>query len=83
MVGPAEGLLQSTLWASDVNYLSGSPPECPVEMEAKSRYKASQSRATLIPHVESAKSCPAGADWAEIRFQEPQRAITPGQAVVF
>ena len=82
-VGPAEGLLQSTLWASGVNYLSGVPPEGPVEVEAKIRYKASQSRATLIPHVESAKSRPVGDDWAEIRFQEPQRAITPGQAVVF
>ena len=60
-------------------------------MEAKIRYKPSRSRATLIPHVESAKSRPVGDDrvyperseWAEIRFQEPQRAITPGQAVVF
>ena len=83
VVGPSEGLLQSTLWASGVNYLSGVPPEGPIEVEAKIRYKASQSRATLIPHVESAKSRPVGDNWAEIRFQEPQRAITPGQAVVF
>ena len=83
VVGPAEGLMQSTLWASGVNYLSGTPPEHPVEVEAKIRYKSSQSRATLIPHVESAKSRPVGGNWAEICFQEPQRAITPGQAVVF
>ena len=83
VVGPAEGLLHNTLWASGVNYLSGVPVEHPIEVEAKIRYKASQSRATLIPHVESAKSQLAGDYWAEIRFQEPQRAITPGQAVVF
>ena len=73
VVGPAERLLQRALWAIDVNYLSGLPPERPVEVEAKIRYKSSHSRATLVPHD----------DWAEIRFQEPQRAITPGQAVVF
>ena len=22
-------------------------------------------------------------DWSEVRFQKPQRAVTPGQAVVF
>ncbi|MQF48613.1 tRNA 2-thiouridine(34) synthase MnmA [SAR202 cluster bacterium AC-647-N09_OGT_505m] len=73
VVGPAEGLMESTLWASDVNYLSGILIERPIEVEAKIRYKSSQSLATLVPHD----------DWAEIRFQEPQRAITPGQAVVF
>jgi tRNA-specific 2-thiouridylase len=73
VVGPAEGLFQKNLWASDVNYLSGISPECPVEVEAKIRYKSSQAVAMLIPHD----------DWAEIRFEEPQRAITPGQAVVF
>lgn len=73
VVGPVEELLQSTLWASGVNYLSGVSPECPVEVEAKIRYKSSLAWATLIPHD----------DWVAVRFQEPQRAITPGQAVVF
>ncbi|MFH1559828.1 MAG: tRNA 2-thiouridine(34) synthase MnmA [Chloroflexota bacterium] len=73
VVGPSEGLLQSTLWASGVNYLSGVSPQRPVEVEAKIRYKSSPAQATLIPRD----------GWAEIRFQEPQRAITPGQAVVF
>jgi len=73
VVGPSEALFQSTLWASQVNYLSSTPPDGPVDVEAKIRYKSSYSSATLVPHQ----------DWAEIRFQEPQRAITPGQAVVF
>jgi tRNA-specific 2-thiouridylase len=73
IVGPSEGLLQNNLWASGVNYLSGISPECPIEVEAKIRYKSSQAGAMLIPHD----------NWAEIRFEEPQRAITPGQAVVF
>ena len=73
VVGTADGLLQSTLWTSAVNYLSGTPPEQPIEIEAKIRYKSSQSSATLTPHGQ----------WAQLRFYEPQRAITPGQAVVF
>ncbi len=73
VVGPAEGLMQSSLWAGGVNYLSGVAPEGPVEIEARIRYKAGDSAATLAPH----------GDWAEVRFREPQRAVTPGQAVVF
>ena len=42
-------------------------------MTAKIRYKASEFPAEVTPHGE----------WAEILFREPQRAVTPGQAVVF
>lgn len=73
VVGPAEGLMQRSLWASGVNYLSGVAPDGPVEVEAKIRYKAGESAATLVPHD----------GWAEVRFRDPQRAVTPGQAVVF
>ena len=73
VVGPAEGLRQSTLRATDVSYVSGTPPRSPIEVEARIRYNSPQAPATLVPH----------ADWAEVHFHEPQRAITPGQAVVF
>ena len=73
VVGPAEGLLRSTLRADGVNYLSGAAPDGPTEVEAKIRYKSEASTATLTPHG----TC------AELAFREPQRAITPGQAVVF
>ncbi|MSQ22687.1 MAG: tRNA 2-thiouridine(34) synthase MnmA [Dehalococcoidia bacterium] len=72
IVGTAEELLQGTLWASQVNYPAGAP-EGPVEVRAKIRYKASEVPATLYPR---------GSE-AVIRFQEPQRAVTPGQAVAF
>ena len=49
------------------------PPNEPVTVDAKIRYNAGVSTATLMPR----------GDWAEIRFDEPQRAVTPGQAVVF
>ena len=56
-----------------MNYLSGETPHGPIEVEAKIRYKSEASAATLIPH----------GDRAELSFHQPQRAITPGQAVVF
>ena len=73
VVGPVEGLLRSTLWAGGVNYVSGVAPDGPTEVEAKIRYKSKAAQATLLPLGER----------AELRFHEPQRAITPGQAVVF
>ena len=73
VVGPAEGLLRNTLWADGVNYVSGVAPDGPTEVEAKIRYKSMAAHATLLPHSER----------AELSFREPQRAITPGQAVVF
>ena len=72
-LGPQEALYRAQFWASRVNFLSGSVPDAPVEVTAKIRYKASEAPATLYPQR-------AG---AEVRFQEPQRAVTPGQAVVF
>ncbi len=73
VVGSEDNLYKSTLWASGVNYVSGHAPESALEVTAKIRYKASEAAATLIPKD----------GWAEIRFDRPQRAITPGQAVVF
>ena len=72
-LGREEELYRRSFWASGVNFLAGAPPDAPLEVTAKIRYKASESPATLM----------AQGDWAEVRFQEPQRAITPGQAVVF
>jgi tRNA-specific 2-thiouridylase len=74
VLGSQDELLRSSLWASRVNFISGAAFDGPMmEVTAKIRYKASESPATLVPH----------GDWAEIRFHEPQRAITPGQALVF
>ena len=45
----------------------------PLDVGVKSRYKSQETPATLYP----------GEETVEVRFHEPQRAITPGQAVVF
>ena len=73
VLGRRDELDESQLWASRVSYVSGHAPTGPLEVSAKIRYKADESRATLLPD----------GDRAEIRFHSPQRAVTPGQAVVF
>ena len=73
VLGPESELFRSDLWASGVNFTSGKAPDHPIEVTAKIRYKASSEPATVTP----------ARDWTEVRFHEPQRAVTPGQAVVF
>ncbi len=73
VVGPEEALYRDRVWTSRVNYTSGSPPEGPTRVEVKIRYKASEAPAVLYPQDDGAMVC----------FNEPQRALTPGQAAVF
>ena len=72
VLGRESDLYREVLWASSVNY-TDQPPVGETRVTAKIRYKASESPALLTPD----------GDWAELRFDDPQRAVTPGQAVVF
>ena len=72
-VGPEEELYNDTLWAGDVSYVSGRQPSEGLEVTAKIRYKSPEVPATLHPDGSRVL----------VRFREPQRAVTPGQAVVF
>lgn len=72
-VGPEEELFKKTLWASQVSYVSGLEPSQGAEVSVKIRYKSTETPAILYPR----------GDEALIRFADPQRAVTPGQAVVF
>ena len=72
VVGGPDELMQDTLLASRINFPSGTPSG-PVRVTAKIRYKASEADATLYPRGED----------AVIQFDQPQRAVTPGQAVAF
>jgi tRNA-specific 2-thiouridylase len=73
VVGDAQELEETDLWAEDLNYITGCEPSGPIEVAAKIRYKAREVPATLYPE----------GDRARVEFHEPQRALTPGQAVVF
>lgn len=72
-VGQAQELMQTELYASGVSWIAGAVPERPVRAEARIRYNGRQEPATVIP----------SGDWAKIIFDQPMRAVTPGQAVVF
>ena len=74
VLGRHEDLFSSRLWASRVSYVSGTIPDGPTSVTAKIRYKAEGADATIVPLSD---------DTAEVWFDEPQRAVTPGQAVVF
>ncbi len=72
VVGSKDQLLHSVLIASQLSWVSGKAPTKPISIMAKVRYKAPEVAAEL--HLN---------DRAEVRFAEPQQAITPGQSVVF
>jgi len=73
-VGPAEKLMKTRLYASSVNWLSGTPPVGSIRVGARIRYNGGNSPARVRALPNSG---------AEIEFDDPVRAITPGQAVVF
>ncbi len=72
-VGASEALLRSTLVAKDVNWVSIAPISAPRRAQVKIRHRHQPAHATLYPV----------SDGVEVRFDEPQRAVTPGQAAVF
>ncbi|HUE04674.1 MAG TPA: tRNA 2-thiouridine(34) synthase MnmA [Bryobacteraceae bacterium] len=74
-VGSNAELLRSTLRACDVNWVSIAGLPAPARAQVKIRNKHVAAPATLYP------SSAAGP--VEVRFDEPQRAVTPGQAAVF
>ena len=74
VVGSNDDLLRDSLVAREVNWVSIAPPAAPFRAEIKIRNKHSAAPATLIPN---------GASGVEVRFDESQRAVTPGQAAVF
>jgi tRNA-specific 2-thiouridylase len=73
VVGDGDELMKHTLYAADVHLTSGNRLSGPMEVTAKVRYKAMEAVATISPHDNG----------AIVHFHEPQRALTPGQAVVF
>jgi len=74
-VGTNDELLRASLTAREVNWVSISGLRAPARAQVKIRNKHAAAAATLYPAAEA--SC------VDVRFDEPQRAVTPGQAAVF
>ncbi|MBI2912080.1 MAG: tRNA 2-thiouridine(34) synthase MnmA [Chloroflexi bacterium] len=73
LVGRREELLAQALWARQPCFVAGRPPADGAEVQARIRYRGPEARARLTT-VDG---------WCHVAFAEPQRAVTPGQAVVF
>ena len=72
-VGPNEALFRQGLRANDWNWFSFPELSEPVRVKAKTRSRMVEQPATVYPEENG---------FARVEFDEPQRAITPGQAVV-
>jgi tRNA-specific 2-thiouridylase len=73
VAGGEEDLNAEALEADDLNWLSD-PPVGPIRVAAQIRYRSAAAPAELIQGVGRT---------ARVRFDAPQRAIAPGQSVVF
>ena len=72
-VGPNEALFSTTLLAGDWNWFPFPELTEPLHITAKARYNQPPQPATVYPEENG---------MARVVFDEPQRALTPGQAVV-
>jgi tRNA-specific 2-thiouridylase len=70
IVGGEDDLVRSDLIAIDAHYISGDPPADGDQVGAKIRYRSPSSPAEVRRATSSR---------FDLRFREPQRAITPGQ----
>lgn len=75
IVGSNDDLLRGSANVRDVNWISIAAPDSPVRAQVKIRNKHAAAAATISPVP--------NADRVEILFDEPQRAVTPGQGAVF
>ena len=73
-VGPRSALERTSLTASSVNWITGTPPRsaCPVTARIRHRHPDAPASVEPLP-----------GDRAAVVFEEPQSAVAPGQAVVF
>jgi tRNA-specific 2-thiouridylase len=74
VVGEREALERDWLTASEVNWIAGEPLPAGTRVTAQIRYRHREADATVEPLDETR---------VRLRFDEPQTAVAPGQAVVF
>ena len=73
-VGPDEALYRRELMATEVNWISIPELTFPMRIAAKARSRMQEQPATVYPLEDGS---------VRVEFDQPQRALTPGQAVVF
>ena len=74
IVGNREEIYGTELTASELNWIAVEGLEQPMKIKAKVRYLHQGAEALVTP---------SGENSVQVRFEEPQMALTPGQAIVF
>jgi len=72
-IGPEDELYSEALTAKSLRWVAGTPPTTEFPADVKVRYRSPG--ASAVVRIESGR--------AEVMFERPQRAVAPGQAVVF
>lgn len=73
VLGQEKELYSQKLAARKLNWISGKAPREPITVTAKIRYKSKEAEADLSVRNDS----------VDVHFAQPQKAVTPGQAIVF
>ena len=73
LLGPNEALFANRVLVSGVNFIPFDTLPAPIRAQAKLRYTQTTAACTIVPREGG----------AELVFDEPQRAVTPGQSAVF
>lgn len=73
IVGEEKELYKREIQVSNINLLLIDKIDNPIEVDVKTRYSTKSAKATIIQDGNNIK----------VTFEEPQRAITPGQSAVF
>jgi tRNA-specific 2-thiouridylase len=79
MLGDKRELYSQKVSAQKLNWVAGDLPTEPITITAKIRYKSKEAEAILFP----TRHCEQGEAISDIWFPQPQKAVTPGQAIVF
>ncbi len=74
VVGEEDDLYADHASVEALSWVAGAPPTLGEPIAAKARYKAAAAPATLVD---------AAGDFATVRFDRRQRALTPGQTIAF
>jgi tRNA-specific 2-thiouridylase len=74
VLGEEDDVFSKSLVAEDLNFISIESLQGELRVKAKIRYSAKEAEAVIAPLSNGE---------VRVSFNEPQRAITPGQSVVF
>jgi tRNA-specific 2-thiouridylase len=74
IIGEEDELKQTSFIATGINWIALDQPACRIRADVRVRYRHNEAEASISP-LEMGR--------VRVEFDEPQRAITPGQATVF